>query len=95
MSSKAFSQVSSLSTLEDKSVDKQAFKEENLHTLKREEKVLMTSNGDVQYDVKHLTKVTVPHQPPRGDTKDDTATCREQVTRTTQKWDTIAQKTPI
>lgn len=49
MSDKASSEVSIISILDEHEVDKQAPNEEKSETLKREDKAILTRNGDLQY----------------------------------------------
>lgn len=89
------SEASSISAPSDQQVDKQTLEEEQLETLKREDKAILTPVGEVQYDVNLSTKVTVKDQTRRGDIKDSAQTCHEQVTGTNHIGNSMDEKTPI
>lgn len=92
MPHKVSAEVSKKGTLEGWPVKKQAFKEEEVEILKREENASSTPVGDVQYEV-NLSKDTVEHQTQRGDIKNGTLACNEQVENRTHKRDTKTPKT--
>lgn len=70
--------VSSTRTLHDQYVEKQDPEGEKFETLKREDKVILTLFGDVQYNVNLSTKVHVQDWTPLGDVEHGTRTCCEQ-----------------
>lgn len=87
--------MSSISTLSGQQVDKQGTEGEACENLNKEDKALLTLNGDVQYDENLSMKVTVQHQTPGEYMRHGTHTCREQLTGRAHIADSMAQKTLI
>lgn len=90
MSRKVCSEVSSISTLIDRQVDRQAPDGETFETLTREDTKLLPPNVDVEYDVSLSTKVTTEEKTPRADIRNGTRYCNGKVTATTHRGEPIA-----
>lgn len=93
MSHKVSGEVSSISPYNDQQVDKQAPDGEELETLQRKDKAVLTAVEDVHFHVSLSTTVTEQHETQQGNIKDGNQTCRKQATGTAHKRDTMAQKT--
>lgn len=79
MSHKVLNVVSSISTLSDQYMDKQALEKEQFQTLKRQDIVLLTPAGDVQDHVNLSARDVVQSKTPAGNTRDGTTIYREEV----------------
>lgn len=75
-------------------MDQPALKGQIFETLTRQDKTLLSRNGDVQYHVNLSMKVTAQDKTPHRGKKHSTLTCREQVTGMTDIGNSLARKTP-
>lgn len=87
--------MSSISARSIQQVDKQASEEEEVETDDKEDKAIMTPDGDVQYHGDLPINVTVQDTTPRRDITDGILTCHDQEAGTTRIADTMARATPI
>lgn len=76
-------------------MEKQAPEREKFETLRKENKTLLTLNGDVQYNVNISTNITIQHQTLRGDVNGSTSACRKEMTCTTRIGDFMARNNVI
>lgn len=72
MSREVSSDKSCINNLNDQLLMIRAAEEEDFETIIREEKVIPTPNGEVQYHVAHVTNVTVQDRYRQGDIKNGT-----------------------